>query len=265
MHRQMIKTVNDMLDKQKQPRLSGWVNIPGPTASGDDAVPPFWEMPVVDDNSRQLSVFLPVVKSSEFYYARMLWWDRQFKDPTYLRQLTLGELGSLIEWSVHNYMHIRWSSSPWSPYSQTVLSAQGRPDADIGPAWDDSRYDWLDDTYSSHVNPIFWKLHGWVDDRVTDWANAHRGEVSARKLGGVEWFEPGKWVQVAEPWIGGFAMDIGEHAMPVSDGSAGQSAPDPRIVDMEKIIGIINATDDPPALSPKTAKFTAKGLLSQLG
>ncbi len=31
----------------------------------------------------------------------------------------------------------------------------------------------MGDTYSSHLNPIFWKLHGWVGDRIEDWCVAH--------------------------------------------------------------------------------------------
>jgi hypothetical protein len=29
--------------------------------------------------------------------------------------------------------------------------------------------DWLGTFFSSHVNPIFWKLHGWVDDLIDRW------------------------------------------------------------------------------------------------
>jgi hypothetical protein len=66
-------------------------------------------------------------------------------------------------------MHLRWAASPGS----------SRPDPQptegdtIGTEWDDPRYDFLGDTYSSHVNPIFWKLHGWIDDRIEDWKIAN--------------------------------------------------------------------------------------------
>jgi len=43
----------------------------------------------------------------------------------------------------------------------------------IGKEWDDPRYNFLGDTYSSHVNPIFWKLHGWIDDRIENWKVAN--------------------------------------------------------------------------------------------
>jgi hypothetical protein len=56
---------------------------------------------------------------------------------------------------------------------------------DVDPRFDDPAYDWLADFYSSHVNPIFWKLHGWVDARIDDWMKAND------KTGPVPWsFDP---------------------------------------------------------------------------
>jgi hypothetical protein len=43
----------------------------------------------------------------------------------------------------------------------------------MDPKWNDPSYDYLRDTYSSHVITIFWKLHGWVDDRIEDWKAAN--------------------------------------------------------------------------------------------
>ena len=37
------------------------------------------------------------------------------------------------------------------------------------------------DFYSSHVNPLFWGLHEWIDDRIDDWFKIYKrgtfGEV----------------------------------------------------------------------------------------
>ena len=38
---------------------------------------------------------------------------------------------------------------------------------------DKIKYQCLADTYSAHVNPIFWKIHGWVEDRLEDWREAN--------------------------------------------------------------------------------------------
>jgi hypothetical protein len=99
-----------------------------------------------------------------------------------LGRLTLGELGAQIEFSVHNWMHLRWCAA----------ISEFRPDPDphrptaIAAKWDRPSYDWLGDFYSSHVNSIFWKLHGWVDARIDDWARANGVE------GPIAW--KGTWV-----------------------------------------------------------------------
>src|SRR5690348_17642059 len=101
-------------------------------------------------------------------------------------------------------MHIRWSAAPRDPETNAWLPL-GRPDPDISEKWDNPRYDWLGEFYSSHVNPVFWRLHGWIDDRIDDWYQAHEwkhpGEVCRTAKGGVDWFAIGRWVQVDAPWV----------------------------------------------------------------
>jgi len=62
----------------------------------------------------------------------------------------------------------------------------------------------LGDFYSSHVNPVFWRLHGWVDDRIEDWFAAHEaahpGEVQRTDVGGLPWFHGKNWVEHDQPW-----------------------------------------------------------------
>jgi len=71
------------------------------------------------------------------------------------------------------------------------------------------RYVWEgEDEYSSHVGPIFFRLHKWIDDRIEDWAEAHGTEVvRAPPQHGFQWFRPGRWVEVANPWNGAFGFD----------------------------------------------------------
>ena len=75
---------------------------------------------------------------------------------------------------------------------------------DFDPMWDDPKYDYLGESYSSHVNILFCRLTGWVDDRIEDWFNAHEsiqlGEIQRSDLNGVSWFKPGKWVQIEKPF-----------------------------------------------------------------
>lgn len=120
------------------------------------------------------------LQSDEFYWSRMRWWDQQFKDPTYLATLTLGELGALLECTVHNDMHMRWAAL-------------------------------------------------------------------RKRRGAVQWFEPGRWVQVAKPWVWPAQFPGGGHSAH-SDHEDGHGSnghdidPDERlrrIASMEQMLAIL--------------------------
>jgi hypothetical protein len=173
MHREMIGFVNELLQDiqdPEYPKIEGWNPIPRP---GDlnYPVPSPWTIP----NDPDFNNFIINVKSDQYFENNFIRWERQFKDHTYLSQISLGRLGAEMEFSVHNMMHMRWASQP----------KEERPDSDptqpdsIDVRWDDISYDYLGDTYSSHVNNLFWKLHGWIDDRIEDWklANGITGDI----------------------------------------------------------------------------------------
>ena len=134
--------------------------------------------------------------------------ERQFNESRYLSSLSLGALGNLLEFVIHNQIHNRWSSAPIDPntgkpplHSETGKPT-GRESFDFDEKWDNPKYDYLGDFYSSHVNPVFWRLHGWVDDRIEEWFNAHEashpGEIERYDYKGIPWFKPGKWVKASE-------------------------------------------------------------------
>lgn len=174
MHRRMIEQVNKRLSRladPQYPRVKGWKQIPPPD-DPDYPVPP----PFPDGSDAE-------IKSDAAYHNWFVPRERRFKDPDFLRSVSLGELGARIEFSVHNRMHGRWSE----PVEDTRPDADPRDPAAIDPRWDDVSYDWLGDFYSSHVHSTFWKLHGWVDDRIDDWAEANSvsgADSLARYLGG---------------------------------------------------------------------------------
>ena len=97
-----------------------WVEIPAPgEAPGkpDSEVPAAWRVP----GNAELERRIAALKTDEFFWSRMRWWDQQFKDPTYLTTLKLGELGALLEYSAHNDMHLRWSALPRDPETNEAL------------------------------------------------------------------------------------------------------------------------------------------------
>lgn len=176
MHRQMIADVNAILTRVGDPnylQVQGWL-VPPPPGDPSYPVPPAWFDP---SNQAQVPFSnLERIKSDVFYEKRFRFWQDAFTDPVFLRSVTLGQLGVIIEMTIHNTMHMRWAASSGSSRPDP-LQATGDVDPTKGEMidlkWDDPKYDYLGDTYSSHVNPIFWKLHGWIDDRVAGWKLAN--------------------------------------------------------------------------------------------
>jgi hypothetical protein len=256
MHRQMLDEVNSRMKKADKP-IKAWPSIPAPSALIDAeppsglvgnpdgfTVPPTW----IDSHDQDLSHRLAALKSDEFYWTRMMWWDRQFKNPQYLRTLRLGELGSLLEFSVHNDMHMRWSSITRDTTDGTLVP-DGRNPWDITTRWDVLIYDNLSDFYSSHVNPVFWRLHGWVNDRINDWfaahEEAHPGEVRRNKVDNTSWFEVGRWVSAADPWTGPRTMPHGA--------ISGMKGMNQDIKKMEKVVAILYGKAGGAPSKPKVA------------
>lgn len=170
MHRQMIKRTNGKLraiGDTAYGQVKGWERIPRP-GNTDYPVPPVYET-----GNDRFNASLARVKSDEYFNDEFIPREAKFTDPQELSQVTLGQLGALVEFTVHNWMHMRWSSS-----NVIGIRPDGELDGrDIDSQWNDPKYDWLGDTYSSHVHEHFWKLHGWVDDRINDWALANPDEL----------------------------------------------------------------------------------------
>jgi hypothetical protein len=162
--------------------------------------------------------------------------------------LSLGALGNLLEFTIHNQMHMRWATVPRDPVTGTV---GGRPAFDVQVKWDDPRYDWLGDFYSSHVNPVFWKLHGWVDDRIEDWFRAHEaahpGVVRRRTYEGVEWFEAGEWVATDSPFDQPGWWDHGDHH---GHDHHGGGSDQQKIDEMLAVLDIIRRASERPRPAP---------------
>jgi hypothetical protein len=158
MHRRTIALANAILAEvgdPSYPRVEGWKRVP-PPGDADYPVPDF------PDSG------LEEVRSVEHFERYIAPWERQYTDFDYLRSVTLGRLGSDIEFTICADVHMRWAAPSKVGYRPNTILTRG-----ISERWDAPAYNYLGDTYSSHVHPIFWKLHGWVDDRVEDWKRAN--------------------------------------------------------------------------------------------
>ncbi|WP_263264182.1 PvdJ/PvdD/PvdP-like protein [Pseudomonas sp. RIT-PI-S] len=210
MHRRMLQQARAL-----QP-LPAWERLPAPCAplQHDRAgfvryldnldgfsVPPAWV--AADDD--EYSQWLWGLKSEAAYHANFLVWESRYQDPAYLATLTLGQFGSEVELGMHDWLHMRWASVTRDPSSGAAVTSDRTP-SDFSPRWFGPENDFLGDPFSSHVNPVFWYFHGWIDARIEDWYRAHDryhpGEVRRLEWQGVPWFAPGRWVEVDDPWLG---------------------------------------------------------------
>ncbi|MDQ3922835.1 MAG: hypothetical protein M3309_02720 [Actinomycetota bacterium] len=210
MHRKMILMMKEVYDNAGKLPLAGWTALPradvpqtvykeatisgaktfvfDPEASGS-MVPP----PARDDETDRM------MKSPAFLSGVMRPLQALFQSARFLSGLTLGELGNLLEFSIHGWMHLRWTHTIYDPDSSEAI---GRSSLfDIDPKWDDPSNDDLGDFYSSHVHPTFWRLHGWIDDRINDWARVNAARIETAVIDGVPWFAAdGQMVLVSDPF-----------------------------------------------------------------
>ena len=88
------------------------------------------------------------------------------------RQISLGAFGTWLEDNLHNNLHSRHADPNGGirfDFSQISLSNLPRLSDPInGPS-----NNWLAHPYSAHVNPYFWSLHGYVDEKIYNWLEAN--------------------------------------------------------------------------------------------
>ncbi|WP_124351837.1 PvdJ/PvdD/PvdP-like protein [Pseudomonas chlororaphis] len=210
MHRHMLGTARSMQD------LPSWLNFPTPQPELERdrqgfaryfdnhdgfALPPTW----LASDDAEYTQWVSDIKTAETYHSNFQVWESRYRDPRYLSTLTLGQFGSEVELGLHDWLHMRWASVPRDPSNGAPVPFARDP-ADFSARWYAAENDFLGDPFSSHVSPVFWHFHGWIDDRVEDWFRAHErfhpGEVSRLEVNGVPWFAPGRWVEVDDPWLG---------------------------------------------------------------
>lgn len=168
MHKQMVKETNRILAEVNGPyqKVVGFPQFPAPN-DPDYPVPCNYTIP--GEGNVGFTQLIVGTKTDDFYYNTIVPTEKAVKDPENLRKMNLGQLGSRLEYSVHQWMHLRFSKK--TPYDIRVPA--WNPVPEIDEKWEDLSYQWLADTFSSQVNPIFWRIHGWVEDRLEDWRVAN--------------------------------------------------------------------------------------------
>lgn len=142
MHRKMISMIRDVYESVGVPYIEGWKTLPltntqqffyseqedpkdptkkiylyNPSSSGFMIPPAYLISNGTDAEKQDLEDLksLEFLKSSNYFSSVMRYLERQFKDPRKLSFFSLGELGNLLEFVIHNQMHMRWSSAPIDP------------------------------------------------------------------------------------------------------------------------------------------------------
>jgi hypothetical protein len=174
MHRDMIRMTDMSLAAENEPPITRWSSVPGPMDL-ETPVPPAWEYndpTQTTEENEGMTRFLQFIKSDQYFDDTMRTRAAFFENQSNLGRLSLGALGNLVEMTIHNAMHMRWSEEP-NPYrTQSIFRILAGQDT-YDSTWDAVSYDYLGDTFSSHVNPHFWYLHGWVDSLIDRWAIAN--------------------------------------------------------------------------------------------
>lgn len=155
MHREMIKTVDAILAgaaNASWPRVVGWEPIPFVASDANWPVPPSWP---------QMPAYFKTPKSAASATQQRKNVTNGYRNDNYLRSIGVDQLGATIEGNIHNWMHLRWSAQP------TTAAESEAPSNDfLGAPW------------SSHVNPVFWKLHGWIDTCIKTWEAANHAHAN---------------------------------------------------------------------------------------
>jgi hypothetical protein len=170
MHHQMLQMLRTVLTVYGQKCITPWTKIPDPAQ---------WP----------LSGKLAGPKAPEAL-AVLQQWDSFIQNPEWLRKVSLSQLGWALEFTIHNNLHMRYTSDrPATPFRASKPEDDGATLAMNGvfpPDWkfDDPRYNWLADPYGAAVNPVFWKIHGYVDNALTLWLKANGKTRISDECGG---------------------------------------------------------------------------------
>lgn len=152
MHRVMLDMVSSHLRQNGCDMYQAWEEPPAPN----------------DPNFKTYDRFTPSGGIDQ-----MRQWHLAATNEQQLKGLKLGRFGSWLESSLHNSWHMRHANPSSSSPAFNDLDLFELPTAPEH-AVNRKSQSWLGHPYSSHVNPYFWRLHGYVDNRIFTWLKANK-------------------------------------------------------------------------------------------
>jgi len=134
--------------------------------------------------------------------GRLQDWDQFLTSATWLRSISLSQLGWALEFTIHNTLQLRFASArPDKPFQSQSAKPDGAPLPLTGkfPArwvYDNPAYNWLADPYAAALNPTFWKINGYIGRAVKLWLAANgKKRISEDCRGATDCYEwRGVWV-----------------------------------------------------------------------
>ncbi|RZA26895.1 MAG: hypothetical protein EOP10_02105 [Proteobacteria bacterium] len=165
MHHNMISVLRGVLADAGQPCIVSWPTIPDPR-------------PTASETEQRLATIFPFPNpstegsKSDGGMEIMKSWENWMNVPENLKGIALGEMGYDLEFTIHNNMHMRWTEET-TPVGDRPAIVGNEGFLKDNWKWNNPEYDLLGDTYSSHINRNFWKLHGLIDNYIYRWLAAN--------------------------------------------------------------------------------------------
>lgn len=181
MHRQMIRMLQLEMTALGLPCVAPWEAVPA------TALDPAWPIPqAVGADDEDQEIFDAQMRAVRVEAAK-------FEDPDFLKRVSLDELGTRLQGSLHIMLHTVYQNRE----EQRARDCAGPEET--SPTCDD-----MGSNRSSQVNIYFWKLHGYIDGLLGRWLALHgHREIAVRcdgRPGCYEW--KGAYLGPAYPGFG---------------------------------------------------------------
>ena len=131
MHRQLIARVNGILAEvgdPSYPQVEGWVQLPGPDDIDYPVPPPWFDSGALPIRNR----YVVRMKTDVVLEKNFRHWAKTVSDPVFLRSVSLGTLGALIDYFLVDPVRRRWSAAPGATRAGSRPQRRGDHPARMG-------------------------------------------------------------------------------------------------------------------------------------
>ncbi|MCX6116675.1 MAG: hypothetical protein NT027_03975 [Proteobacteria bacterium] len=166
MHRDMVLMVRQALVAKGLPCIASWRTTPALTD-------PLYSSFLAYKSGTKTKLAFEIMKMLQ---------RRYFHNQKWLASEPLSSVAHTLEFTLHGLFHLRFADETDKFKSRPLFTIANLETYPKSMAAVENQY--LADPFSSHVNPVFWKLHGFVDEVVGHWLAAHGYTSVARDCAG---------------------------------------------------------------------------------